>query len=141
MSGDNGTCPLDNDSSDVPCPEEEVGQEEHRHRLSELFPRCGLFIEFPPKGCWAVCIHICIAPQSGGPVKKPECNPPSRNLGSLFSTTPELLRKERREQLGCRKLAVAGVGDGADLDLERMKVGLPCPTPWQQTQSATKVVP
>jgi hypothetical protein len=50
--------------------------------------------------------------------------PHCRNLGSLFSTTPELLRKQRKDEAEGVKLQVAGVRDGPDLELERMKVGM-----------------
>ncbi|KAK9917104.1 hypothetical protein WJX75_000928 [Coccomyxa subellipsoidea] len=45
-----------------------------------------------------------------------------RNLGSLFSSTPELLRKRRRKTADGARLAVAGAHNAPELDLERMKV-------------------
>ncbi len=44
-----------------------------------------------------------------------------RNLGSLFSSTPELLRKRTTQASDGARLAVAGAQNGPELDLERMK--------------------
>ena len=115
MSNDASPSPANQDESEAPFPEE-AEQEEHQHRVSELFPRSGALqcnVEACSVARDATSCHWC------------DCGiPHRRNLGSLFSTTPELLRRQRKDADEGVKLQIAGVRDGPDLDLERMKVGM-----------------
>jgi hypothetical protein len=45
----------------------------------------------------------------------------NRNLGSLFASTPELLKKRGKENTEMPRIAVAGGSNAPELDLERMK--------------------